>query len=502
MPFVDIRELLADMIQRGHFPSEFFSSVPAIYEMVCVDCGLRLRNEGYGLAECPDCRSIGTLIPDPDYPTIETRLDIHSRVAFQLRYNPAYLEELAVSRKKFHAVITHLCIHILMDHPLRQLEAERLRGYYDEDVKLEPGKNLERDIVATAAADFVSNYYTLKQYRDEAGLEDLGLRAKDWGLEENLSFEDYLKALEEMVDTHPERFLVNPLQGKLTSLHRWSIRDADGVKELLEKAETDMSKRELLDAVMIQMETVLTFDLPEHLQRALSSFENGGHAPMPGFMRTRINEILRLKKDLHWTSLIATEVATGDPHREETSWAKVNRRSYGLSRSLDLHKLVTLPGKRPVPGYKVLFLIDSSGSMGRRDVGLAMGAVLALHEAMPHMAIYVAWADTQIYRTDFSEFRDPEYPDEDVYLSIHKVTSIAEVLALYREGCGGTCFTNPIAQAMRTLQPDSIVYFTDGQGDNPQVHPPVEKFTWVVPRKTKYGPGVIPAKWGKVIWTE
>ena len=131
------------------------------------------------------------MIPDPNYPTIETRLDINSRVALQLRYNPAYLEELAEDLQKFHAVITHLCLHILLDHPLRALKEEQRRGYYDDDVEPDPSKNLQRDIVSTGAADCVVNYYTMKQYKKPDNLkDDIGFLADDWGFDENLTFEE------------------------------------------------------------------------------------------------------------------------------------------------------------------------------------------------------------------------------------------------------------------------------------------------------------------------
>jgi predicted metal-dependent peptidase len=168
-----------------------------------------------------------------------------------------------------------------------------------------------------------------------------------------------------------------------------------------------------------------------------------------------------------------------DEHREgDLNWVQLLRRYVGivLSPGADLSRpprrfpqLVGLiPGRRRRSRRpQVMAVIDTSASINPEQL-------LAINAEMSRIArehrVTVVECDLRICR-------------------VYPYKRIVEV-----QGRGGTDLRPPFARAvLRKLQPDLIVYFSDGQGPAPDDPPPVPVIWCLLPG------GIVPAKWGRVV---
>lgn len=138
---------------------------------------------------------------------------------------------------------------------------------------------------------------------------------------------------------------------------------------------------------------------------------------------------------------------------------------------------VILPGSISRRLGRVIAVIDTSGSIGREEVGRFTGALEEMLQAFPGVDLTVAAADDRVHEIHEIPTGTSTFP-EDLPLSGH----------------GGTDFRPAIAWAEEQVLPDLLVYLTDGFGEAPE-RPPAFPVLWALPDSRWSRP---PAPWGVV----
>jgi predicted metal-dependent peptidase len=236
--------------------------------------------------------------------------------------------------------------------------------------------------------------------------------------------------------THEEQFgqgAVNP--------HLWGfkiVEDENGNKKLVPVGQKEMegsaTKQEL--------------NLPDYIQQCVDSYTKDCGS-LPGYVQDMIKDFIRLNKGISWQEVLYSKVASGMPCKRKPSIMRSSRRLWG-AKSL-FPKVHPFPGKATERAYKVCLIMDTSGSMSQRDLQAAASTLKSLMDFYKNVRVWVVHADTSVHKvqelSDISEF------DFNVY------------------GRGGTDFIQPINQVEEDIEPDIILYFTDGYGRAPEKSP-------------------------------
>lgn len=168
---------------------------------------------------------------------------------------------------------------------------------------------------------------------------------------------------------------------------------------------------------------------------------------LPASLKRLVDEIL--EPTVSWADHIRMLIAGKIGARHET-WNKPNR------RRLALHPIVIMPGKRGYGAETVVVAVDTSGSIGERELAAFMGEVGGILNDCKPKRIVVLGCDSRIS-------------------SEEEVTTLDDVCELADKGLGGgggTAF-EPVFEWCEENQvvPETLVYLTDGYGSYPQVAP-------------------------------
>jgi predicted metal-dependent peptidase len=162
---------------------------------------------------------------------------------------------------------------------------------------------------------------------------------------------------------------------------------------------------------------------------------------MPGHLQRMVDELLTPQVD--WKDQIRLLMTGRIGSRGET-WAKPNR------RRLVLNPLVIMPGKRGYGCELVVVGVDTSGSIGARELDAFFGEVGGILADVKPRRILVIGCDYNVSQVD-------------------EVMSLDEFDGLREKGIkggGGTRFS-PVFEYIEenNLRPETCVYLTDGYGD-------------------------------------
>lgn len=171
-----------------------------------------------------------------------------------------------------------------------------------------------------------------------------------------------------------------------------------------------------------------------------------------------------------WVVLLRNAIINAIRTTKKRSLRRPNRRGFGIPGGFHF------PGSVKDQTFEVVFIIDTSGSMGQAELGQALGELDALRKLNKSMTITVIEADVTIHK---------EYelkPGQEVQ---------RQVL-----GRGGTDFNLSLARA-KELRPGICFYFTDGYGGGVASENHLKcPFFWIV---TPHG--TTPDSWGRCIFT-
>lgn len=165
---------------------------------------------------------------------------------------------------------------------------------------------------------------------------------------------------------------------------------------------------------------------------------SNGRGTVPGSLARMAQEILRPKTDPVRELLAKVKFAVNSTHGHgDYTWKKISRRNPNGAVRLPAHI-------RPVP--RVTAIIDTSGSMGQEDLGLALGVIAQVLNALPSDGVRVVCGDACVQSVK-KVFR----PEQ---------TELA--------GGGGTSMRRIMEDiAHDTPKPNVLLVVTDGETDWP-----------------------------------
>lgn len=156
---------------------------------------------------------------------------------------------------------------------------------------------------------------------------------------------------------------------------------------------------------------------------------------LPGGMQELIKRLPT--KKLNWTKLLEKKIFTGMGGVRKRNWGRPNRR-----------RISGLPGTKPKGSPKtILFCVDTSGSMGTKELGAALDVLYKTIEYFPNTKIMVAQGDA----------------------AITELTPAKKLNAADFKGRGGTVL-KIFLDLQEQLKPDITILFSDGI-DSPEDWP-------------------------------
>lgn len=268
------------------------------------------------------------------------------------------------------------------------------------------------------AMDIVVNQYILREQLPENGVfletfPDLNLeKEKSWQY-----YYDRLKHLSDNIDTEFKNTV-----------------SAENFKAI-PKDEFGLERHQLWDSEMTENDKALQESIIDNIIRiAHDKTSSKFWGTVSGNFKMYIDSIIhKAKPDIHWRRMIKLFGASSNKTRIKNTIKKVSKR-YG-----------TVPGLKIKKMSKLLVAIDTSGSVDKSNIQLFFSEIF--HLWRNGAEIWVSECDSDIKRTY-------EYKGK---------------LPRFVEGRGGTSFDAPIQYANEQLNPDGIIYFTDGYAPAPQI---------------------------------
>jgi predicted metal-dependent peptidase len=191
---------------------------------------------------------------------------------------------------------------------------------------------------------------------------------------------------------------------------------------------------------------------------ALNDYAAKHAGRVPGELARHAPAVLAPPK-VPWQRKLATIVRRAVQWRPGAHVARydgMNRRQGGIGYGLGRPILARL--REPV--CNVAVVLDTSGSMGSAELGLAMRETRGVLKALHADVTFVA-CDTRVHSME----------------RIHRVEEAAKLL----KGGGGTSFA-PAFEALAKAQPkpEVVIFLTDGYGDAPETQPAGMTTIWVL----------------------
>ncbi|MGE0677817.1 vWA domain-containing protein [Pseudolabrys sp.] len=166
---------------------------------------------------------------------------------------------------------------------------------------------------------------------------------------------------------------------------------------------------------------------------------------LPAGLERLLNEVLEPQVDWreHIQSLFARKVGGGT-----YDWQKPDRRL--------IVRDIIAPGRSGFGAGDVVVAVDTSGSIGDRELSMFFGEMYGILDTVKPKRLFVMWCDAKVHRVD-------------------EIEDLSELMSLRRKGApggGGTSFI-PVFEEMEDMgiEPDALVYLTDGMGSFPAQAP-------------------------------
>jgi predicted metal-dependent peptidase len=118
--------------------------------------------------------------------------------------------------------------------------------------------------------------------------------------------------------------------------------------------------------------------------------------------------------------------------------------------------MAVLPGRRGFGAHNVAVAIDTSGSIGEKQLSAFFAEVGGVLQDVHPRKIYLIWCDAMVHRVDECSSLD----------------ELAHIRAQGAPGGGGTSFIPPFEWlADNDVRPECMIYLTDMYGDFPKEAP-------------------------------
>lgn len=342
-----------------------------------------------------------------DVPT--AAVGLFSNQLIKLRVNPKFWESLSDAHR--YGLIKHEVLHIVLRHLLISRDYSNKRLY-------------------NIAADLVVN-----QYIDPAQLPEGGITLKRFYYLENyqgVKLEPgqdvgyYYRRLDKVLKENPELKIPGGGQG------------GNDFFELLENGSSELDRHsgwKEFDKMSPGDAKILEHQLNNALKNTASRVKrsSNGYGTMPASLIEQIKGMLKaLTPKFDWRRMLRLFAASSNSSYLKNTLRRPSKR-YGTS-----------PGIKLKRRHKLLLAIDTSGSVPIRDLEVFYSEIY--HIWRQGAEITVVECDAVIQKNYTYRGQMPE--------QIH--------------GRGGTSFSPPIEFANKVLNPDAIIYFTDGYAPPPQ----------------------------------
>lgn len=199
---------------------------------------------------------------------------------------------------------------------------------------------------------------------------------------------------------------------------------------------------------------------------ALASAKAQGN--LPAALERALGELMDPKVNWqeHIRALFARKIGSG-----ANDWRRPDRRL--ITRK---HRIVS-PGRSGYGCDTIVVGVDTSGSIGQQTLAHFFGEMAGILEDLNPRVLRVVWCDAKVHRDD-------------------EITDMPDLAALTRKGApggGGTSFIPVFEWVFENgIQPDALVYLTDGLGSFPEKEPKYPVIWGSIYEESKY-------PWGEVV---
>lgn len=342
---------------------------------------------------------------------------------FMLLFNPGWMR--GAEFEDVVATIEHEALHLVLEHIPRKMSMAAMYQNAEDKARFfrcTPfAEDMADNCMLVKSNDWVEHNPANWVWPDDDRFE----------LPRDQTYEFYLEKLMERDEDEPEfrAFLAANGPGSGTFM----LIDNHGLWQDIMNGLSDEEKHGMVDELKNRTKGVVQKAMDDH-QRARGT--------LPSYLEQLINQVLEPPK-VPWTQLLRDRVVNARRSKPRRSIARPNRRHVGVPG------LCAFPGRVRDPAFTVAFCIDTSGSMGERELEIALSELQHLQRADDDITIHVIECDASVGR---------QY-------TIGPTDKIEYELT----GRGGTTFDPALIKAQE-LRPDICFYYTDGYAPPPEPH--------------------------------
>ncbi len=342
---------------------------------------------------------------------------------FVMLFNPEWVQKAEF--EDVVATIEHEALHLVLEHIPRKMAMATM---------FQDPEDRKRYFRCTPFAEDMADNCMLVKSNEWVEQNPDGWVWPDDGrfeLPRDKTYEHYLARLMERDEDDPEfrKFLMDNGPGNSP----FNLIDNHGLWQQILNGLSDEEKQGMVDELKQRTKGIVKKAMDDH-QRARGT--------LPGYLEQLIDKVLEPPK-IPWTQLLRDRVVNAKRSKPRRSIARPNRRHIGIPG------LCAFPGRVRDPTFTVAFCIDTSGSMGDRELQIALSELQHLQRADDDITIHIIECDATVGR---------------VY-----TVGPTDKLEYELTGRGGTVFDPALIKAQE-LKPDICFYYTDGWAPPPQQH--------------------------------
>lgn len=335
------------------------------------------------------------------------------------------------------AVLEHEALHVVLEHLIRILVAVANLQSQEDKITAYRVIPLAVDMETNLFLDTTNDW--VKTHRKTWVLPD----QEPFNLPRDKTFEWYLKKLMERDKKSKKSADCDGKDGGDNGeFHNFVSANSPGASEQYKILVNHEGLEELLNGMSDEEKCGVADELKHRIKDAVQKAVDDhakSRGTLPAFLEELIGKLLAPPK-VPWTQILRDRVINTKRWKWRRSVARPNRRHVGVEM------LAPFPGRVKDRTFTVAFCIDTSGSMGVRELEIALSELQHLQRADSDIEIHVIEADVDIGKE---------------YL----LTSTAEV-NYNLTGRGGTDFNYALKRS-RELKPDMCFYYTDGYAPAP-----------------------------------
>jgi len=405
-----------------------------------------------------------------EYPTLE--MSTAATDGRRIFYNPAYMAKLKVAERVF--VLAHEVYHTIWRHPLRMRNYRRNNNMLRKLPYIHDLYNI--------AADYVINHVLVST--------GIGQCNKNWlydpAIHGNQLVEDVYEQLYKKLPPPPPpppprggdkpgdqkgkggkgdqpgkpggkpgnsgNNSPTPTVGKPSPSQYGTFKPGGSEDDDAEDGQFDVVLEPFTDPATGKEDIPGDNEFKEAVARAAAAAKAVGN--LPGAFKSMIDEIM--EPQVQWKEHIRMAITGKIGERRET-WATPDRRRIALGAPYPARPpMIYLPGKTKHGANLVTVVVDTSGSIGERELSAFFAELSAILGDCKPREVMVIWCDAMIQRIDEARSLD----------------ELAEIRVKGAPGRGGTDFRPPFKHlADKDIVPDTLVYLTDLYGPFPDEAP-------------------------------